>query len=238
MGKQKNIRLRCTVENIIYYQWKDIDCMRTVPPRVRQTDPTKKEASNFGVAVKYAAVARSMFRKIVEELPPGRSVIHTTDGAFRNWLRTAPLDDNTPIDGISFFDGLSLNDTIDFRRLMQVPVHISRGDNGSLQLQWPGFNPLTSFKAPTGTVQITIKYLAATIDMRQPGLYHDVKTEFSVPYIDTTLPAGKIMMENVTAPGSLVLVAIAMYYYRDNLKNEPVNILRWKPSGITASFYN
>jgi len=51
MGKQKNIRLRCTVENIIYYQWKDIDCMRMVPPKVRQTDSTKKEASNFGVAV-------------------------------------------------------------------------------------------------------------------------------------------------------------------------------------------
>jgi hypothetical protein len=238
MGKQKNIRLRCTVDNIIYYQWKDIDCMRMVPPKVRQTDSTKKEASNFGVAVKYAAAARGMFRKIVEELSPGRSFIQTTDGAFRNWLRSGSLDNNTPIDGIPFFDGLSFNDAIDFRRLMQVPVQINRGTNNSLQLQWPGFNPLASFKAPTGTAEIVVKYLAATLDMRQHGVYHDVKTEFTIPYTDITIPPGNLALVNVTAPGNLALVATAIYYYKSQLKNEPVNFLRWKPSGITASFYN
>jgi len=238
MGKQTNIRLRCTVENTIYYQWRHIDCIRTVPARVRQTAPTKKEASNFGVAIKYAAVARSMFRKIMPALPPGRSLVYKTDGAFRNWLRTAPLDETAPVNGIPFFDGLSFNEAVDFRRVMAVPVTISRGDNGSLTVQWPAFNPVSDCKAPSGTRLLVVKYLAASINMQQPGQHHVVKREFTILYVDTMIPAGKVRLENVTAPGNITLVAMAIYYYKDDLKSNPVNILRWKPCGIAAGFYN
>ncbi|HEY8658795.1 MAG TPA: hypothetical protein VIL78_07145 [Hanamia sp.] len=238
MGKQTNIRLRCTVDNTIYYQWRDVDCIRTVPARVRQTAPTKKEASNFGVAVKYAAIARSMFRKIVPMVQPGRSWVYKTDSTFRNWLRTAPLGETGPANGIPFFDGLSFNEAVDFRRVMQVPVQISRGNNGSLVLQWPAFSPLATFKAPAGTHQVIVKYLAATLDMQQPGNYHEAKAGFTIPYTDTTIPAGTMLLENATAPGNLALVAMAIYYYKDDLKNAPVNMLRWKPAGIMASFYN
>src|SRR5665213_3254549 len=76
MGKQTNIKLRGTVENIIYYQWKGIHCIRTVPARVRQTKATKKAATDFGMAVKSSAVARSMFSKLMPQQPAGRSVIY------------------------------------------------------------------------------------------------------------------------------------------------------------------
>src|SRR5665647_1145183 len=219
MGKQTNIRLRCTVDNTIYYQWRDVDCIRTVPARVRQTAPTKKEASNFGVAVKYAAMSRSMFRKIVPVVSPGSSWVYSTDSAFRNWLRTAPLDNKEPVNGSPFFDGLSFNEAVDFRRVMQVPVHVSRGNNNSLVLQWPAFSPVASFKAPAGTQQIVVKYLAATLDMHQPGNYHEAKAGFTIPYTDTIIPAGTMLLENATASGKLALVALAIYYYKDDLKN-------------------
>src|SRR6185312_3286516 len=129
MGKQTNIRLRGTVENIIYYQWKGIHCIRTVPARVRQTTNTKKEASNFGSAVKTSAAARALFREILQRLPPSRPLIYKMDGALRKWLQTAPLDERDPVNDIPFFDGLSFNEAVDFRRVMAVPVTISRGDN-------------------------------------------------------------------------------------------------------------
>ncbi len=69
MGKQTNIKLRGTVENTIYYQWRDIHCIRTVPARVRQTKATKKAATNFGIAVKSSAVVRSMFSKLMPQQP-------------------------------------------------------------------------------------------------------------------------------------------------------------------------
>src|SRR5665213_1153418 len=109
MGKQTNIKLRGTVENIIYYQWKGIHCIRTVPARVRQTKATKKAATDFGMAVKSSAVARSMFSKLMPQQPAGRSVIYKVDGAFRQWLQGNPLKDPAPVNEIPFFDGISFN---------------------------------------------------------------------------------------------------------------------------------
>ena len=238
MGKQTNIRLRGTVKNIIYYQWKGIDCIRTVPARVRQTAPTKQVAKNFGVAVRNAAVARSLFRKILHVLPPGRALIHITDGAFRKWLHTNPLDEKAEADGISFFNGLSFNEESNFDKIIQAKVSVNRGLNGEVLIQWPECNPVNDVKAPTGTAHIVIKYLAATIDMQQPGVYHATETEYSFPYKNEAIPAKEMILENVTAPGNLALVAMAIWYYKDDTQSKPINILRWKPSGIIASFYN
>lgn len=238
MGKQTNIKLRGTVKNIIYYQWKGIDCIRTVPARVRQTAPTKKVAKNFGVAVMNAAVARSLFRKILHIMPPGRALIYITDGAFRKWLHTNPLDEKVTTDDIPFFNGLSFNEEANFDRIIQAKVSIKRGLNGEVMIQWPACNPINDVKAPTGTVHIVIKYLAATIDMQQPGVYHATETEFSFPYKNETIPAKEMILKNVTAPRTLALVAMTIWYYKDNTLSKLITSLRWKPSGIIASYYN
>ena len=102
MGKQTNIKLRGTVENIIYYQWKGIHCMRTVPEKVRQTSNTKKAASVFGMAVRSAATMRAMLRPVLPD-PASRPMMYDLDGAFREWLHTEPLKSSEPADRLPSF---------------------------------------------------------------------------------------------------------------------------------------
>jgi len=238
MGKQNNIKLRGRVENIIFYQWKGIHCIRTVPAKVRQTPATKKEAANFGVAVKNAAIARSMFKVITRYLPPSRAAIYKTDGAFRKWLYTNPLDEQAAINGIPFFEGLSLNEETNFQNVTDAGITISRSVGGEVLIHWPEYNPVTSVRAPAETQQVVVKYLAGTIDMHHPGSYYYSEAAYSFTYTNSMMPAKNIILENVTKPGHLALLAMAVYYYKDELQSRPVNSVRWKPAGIIGSFYN
>jgi len=238
MGLQNNIKLRCTVENIIYYQWKGIDCIRTVPAWVRQTKATKKAATDFGVAVKSAATMRSLFGKLMPVKPPARSLVYETDGAFRKWLQGNPLSEVAPVDGIPFFEGLSFNEAVDFKGIVQVKTGITRNGDGGLLIRWPEFNPVATIKAPSGTVQLVIRYMVATIDMRLNGESHCAEANITIPYVDEVMPPQEILVQNATVPGCLALVGVSGRYYKDALQATPINQLRWKPSAIVGSFYN
>ena len=237
MGKQTDIKLRCTVKNIIYYQWRDIHCIRTKPVRVRQTKPTKAAAKNFGIAVKNSAVMRSMLKPLFPDAAD-RSNIYKMDSAFRQWLPGKPLENPAPVDGIPFFDELSFNEAVELRHVMGIKVPVSRRDESNIVLQWPEFNPVVHIKAPAGTVRVVIQYIVATLDMAREGAHHYSATDITIPYINEAMPEQEISFQNVTGANCLSLVGMAIRYYRNAIQNNPVNILRWKPAGIAGSFYN
>jgi hypothetical protein len=236
MGKQTNIKLRGTVENTIYYQWKGIHCIRTAPARVRQTAPTKKAAANFGIAVRTSAVVRSLFRKLLPETA-SRSVIYKTDAVFRKWLQTNPLD-KEPVNDIEFFDGFSFNDAANLKKILKKEVSAERSEDGSLLLKLPALNPVEDIDAPAGTCQVVLQVIAATVDMKKPGMHCSTGANIVIQYNDTPLPAQEILFANATKAGCIALVATGIRFYKDNIQSRPVNIMRWKPVAIIAGFYN
>ncbi|KAA9036375.1 hypothetical protein FW778_19290 [Ginsengibacter hankyongi] len=237
MGIQTNIKLRGTVENIIYYQWKGIHCIRTVPAKVRQTKPTKKAAKDFGLAVKSSAVVRYLLRPLMPK-DGDRSVIYKVDGAFRKWLKENPLDNTEPADGIPDFEGLAFNDDCDLQKIVQFQITFSRGASGEVLLQWPACNPVSAIKAPTGTCQLVVQCIAATVDVKAPGRQQSTAINFTIPYRDEMMPGREIVFANATSPQCLALVGMSIRYYKDELQSKPINIMRWKPAGIAASFFN
>ena len=238
MGIQTNIKLRGTVENVIYYQWNGIHCMRTVPQKVRQTKATKKAATDFGVAVKSSALVRAAFQQLMPKTPAERSVIYTTDNAFRKWLQTNPLSNSEEVNGIPFFDGLSFNEETNFRNIFRPGITISRGEGGGLLIRWPEFNPVTFLRAPTGTVKTIIQYIAATVDMTGKEEPRSNAIQIAIPYINEELEGQEFPLKEVTAAKSVALVGMSARYFKDDLQTKPVNMLRWKPAGIIKGFFN
>jgi len=238
MGKQTNIRLRGTVENIIYYQWKGIHCIRTVPARVRQTKPTKKAASDFGFAVKSSAAARAAFKYLMPEIPAGRSVIYKTDSAFRQWLKGNPLEGTEAVNGIPFFNELSFNDHNTIQKVVNLEISVTRSGANDVVIQWPACSPASDIKAPPGTTEVAVNYVMATLTMNGAAQVQPVETSFTMPYTGDTIAAREIQLANVTGEKCLALLGISIRYYRNGLQGLPVNIMRWKPAGIAASFYN
>ena len=238
MGKQNNIKLRGTVENTIYYQWKGIHCIRTVPAQVKQTMPTKKAASDFGLAVKCSAALRRAFKNIIPEIPAGRPLIYAMDNAYRKWLQTNPLGNKEKIDNISFFNELPFNEKIPVSKVLKADIPVSRGSNSDVIIKWPEFIPINTIKAPAGTSHITINYVMATINFKAPVMCQSIETKFEIPYSAETVPAKQILLPNVTGGKLLAILGMSIGYYKQGLQNMPVNTSAWKPGGVVGSFYN
>ena len=236
MGKQTNIKLRGTVGNTIYYQWKGIHCTRTVPARVRQTGNTRKAASLFGVAVKSAAAVRALLKPVLTGATD-RSVIYGLDIAFRKWLHTNPKEYTEPAESLPAFDAFSFNKKATPGKLYRI-VSVSRATGNDLLIKLPGLNPALDLAAPDDTRHLGIQFMAVVLEVDRPGEAKAIRATITIPYEDATMPAQEILLPGVTGLECLALVAMAVRYYKSGDETMPVNQVRWKPVAIVGSFYN
>lgn len=234
MGKQGDIKLRGTVGNVIYYQWRDIHCIRTVPARVRQTDNTKLAATKFGLAVKSAAAMRSRLKPMLPD-PANNAIRYELDGAFRKWLHTDPLEKAEPETMIPFFKHFSFNKAATLGKLFRM-VNVSRVNEHGLLLQLPAFNPVRDVFAPKETNSLQLQFTAAALSFDSQVPNKCVSTDWRIPYEDKILPLHEIILPGLTAPQSLALMVMGIRYYRGN--QIMIDQIRWKPVGIVGSFYN
>ncbi len=108
MGKQTNIKIKGTFENVIYYESKGEFCMREKPLEVKRVPVAIKNSKIFGLAARCSGIVRALMAPILP-LPGNRTVMYRVNGAFKNWLCTDPLSNTDPVDAISFFNSLSLH---------------------------------------------------------------------------------------------------------------------------------
>jgi hypothetical protein len=236
MGKQTNIKLRGTVGNIIYYQWKGIDCIRTVPARVRQTKNTKKAASQFGMAVKSAAAVRAMLRPVLPDAA-SRPMMYELDGAFRQWLQGEPLSDDLPAENLPSFNQFSFNKEARPGKVSRE-VAVSRVNNKDLLVKMPPVNPARDITAPKDTVQLAITFTVVVLPFGDPTEQKVITADFKLPYTESVVPEQDILLEGVTGLHNLTLVALSMRFYKSVNDGLPINQMRWKPTVIVGSFYN
>jgi hypothetical protein len=234
MGKQGDIKLRGTVDNVIYYQWNGIHCMRTVPKRVRRSDSTKIAAVKFGLAVKSAAALRAMLKPVLPD-PTNNAIRYELDGAFRKWLHTDPLEKPEQETMIPSFKDFSFNKASTLGKLFQI-VHISRATESGLLIKLPAFNPLRDVTAPKGTSRLQLQFTAAVLSFSNPVQNKCVSVDWNVSYENKTIPLSETVLPGLTFPQSLVLLVMGIQYYRGN--ETMINQMRWKPVGIVGSFYN
>jgi hypothetical protein len=234
MGKQGDIKLRGTVDNVIYYQWNGIHCMRTVPARVRRNDSTKKAAIKFGLAVKSAAALRAMLKPMLPD-PTNNAIRYELDGAFRKWLHTDPLKKAGQQTNIPYFENFSFNKAATLGKLFRI-VNVNRANESDLLIQLPAFNPLREVTAPKGTSRLQLQFIATVLSFSDNAQNKCVSTEWSVPYEDKMVPLHEMILPELVNVQSLVLVALGMRYYSGN--ETVIDQMRWKPVGIMTSFYN
>jgi len=236
MGIQTNIKLRGTVENVIYYQWNGIHCMRSVPQKVRQTRNTKKAASVFGMAVRNAAAMRAMLRPVLPD-PASRPMIYDVDRAFREWLQTGPLQANERQDKLPSFDNLSFNkDSYPGKAFNAVTV--TRHGESDLLIRLPALRTGADVTAPAGTVRLGITFMAATLPFNDEMEQQVLAADTFMPYTESKSEPKEILLSGVTGLHCLTLVVMSMRFYKSNNESLPVDQKRWKQAVIVGSFYN
>ena len=233
MGIQSNIKLRGTVENLVFYQWKGIHCIRTKPAKVNQAPVAIKNAGIFGMAANRSAVLRALLKRLMPE-PGNRKIIHRTDAAFRRWLQTEPLHDPAPVDHIHAFQHVSFNEKRELSEFLRMPVMVSRNDANQFDLQIAAFNPVSDIKAPPYTREVSLQIMIASLQMADPSVADCKETMLVIPYRNETLPAWQSMLPITAAEGQLTIIALALHYKT----REQTEKIDWKPAGIVGSFYN
>lgn len=233
MGIQSNIKLQGTVENLIFYQWRDIHCIRTKPAKVNQAPVAIKNAEIFGMAANRSSVLRGLLKPLIPE-PGNRKIIHRSDAAFREWLKTEPLHDPAPVDNIHAFNHLSFNEKRELQEFFRIPIIVIRNADNHFEMQIAEFDPLSDLKAPENTSEISLQIMIASLNMENPSVVDCKETMLIIPYRRETLPARQCMLPIAADEGQLTIIALALHYTTAGQieKND------WKPAGIVGSFYN
>ncbi len=233
MGIQSNIKLRGSVENLIFYQWKGIHCIRTKPAKVNQAPIAIKNAGIFGMAANRSAVLRSLLKPLIPQ-PGNRKIIHRTDAAFREWLKTEPLDNHARVDNIGAFHHLSFNEKRELHEFFRIPIIVNRNEHNEFDLQIAQFDPVSDIKAPQNTFEISMQIMIASLKMPDPSIVDCKETMLAIPYEKGILPARNCVLPITGNEGQLTIVALALDY-KTPRQTEKIN---WKPAGIVGSFYN
>jgi len=134
MAKQVNMHFRGRIGNMIYYQWRDIWCIRSMPKKVHQDKKVKAQGKTNGWST---IMGKSLREQVVEALPfPASFQMQTAvRRAFRLWRQHTPLPGETPPGYLPYLGELSFNEAASLYACLHVPLtaHGSRG-SGSLTI--------------------------------------------------------------------------------------------------------
>ena len=161
MGRKKT--------NIVISSWKGIVTLRSKPTKVKQTPNTVEAGRLFGMASNCSGIIRKLLKSLLPE-PANRTVMHRLQKAFYHWVKTGVLTDNKPIENISFFNGLSLNEKSELSQWLKFSPAVSRLPDGQLSLTFPAFDPVQQVKAPEATTAIIISIAVAGLQMGNPAI--------------------------------------------------------------------
>src|SRR5439155_26619224 len=133
--------------------------------------------------------------------PKNRKVMHSLDGAFRQWLNTDPLTYTEPVDNIPSFKGFSFNLKKELSWYLRMNINTSRTDNKELQLEIPAFDPVVQIKAPPNTSQVVMQIMVAAMPMDNRGDVDCKQIQLTIPYVSGAVTEQNIQLPVFTSKG-------------------------------------
>src|SRR5665647_297479 len=123
MGKQQGLYVEGKQSNILYYSWKGIPCMRTIPEEVYQSPLVVAHKNANGLST----VMGGSFRKLLTEVipyPQNRQMQTAVRLALLKWLKRGPMPSQPPA-AIPFISKISFNEEAILPNCLRVPLTVS-----------------------------------------------------------------------------------------------------------------
>jgi hypothetical protein len=218
------------VGNLIYYQWKGIPCVRTIPYKVRQTKATRQSAKNFGRAVKLSQGLRGYLSPCLPNYK-SKAVMHTMNAALLTWLRQEKPEENISFVGLEFNEKSTLTS-----KLKQQPI-VDFSKKGKILISFPRLKIPDDLLAPSNTTSVRMDIAAVGFifsELFQPTAF--AKASVEIPYKKGLLPAVKGELAFNFKPGSLNVIAMSLHYITSKYSVvKEIADERWTPSAIIAA---
>ena len=95
-------------------------------------------------------------------------------------------------------------------------VNVTRTNETDLLIQFPDFNPLPDVTAPKGTTRLQLQLTGTVLSFKDQEQNKCISADWNVPNEDKMVPLHQIIIPELTAPQSLVLIILGIHYYRGN----------------------
>ena len=237
MGKQEGLYIHGKDRNILYYSWKGIPCMRSIPVNVYQSPAVVAHKTANGLSTTLGASFRKLLAGVI---PYSKSMQMQTAVrlALLKWLKAGPVSSQPPA-VIPFISGLGFNEATTLKECMHVSCTLSVSMHGELILHVPPMIPVTAFTAPPQTVHIQLKLAVACCNIQTGAALGSYDYNIIIPFNSINIPEQAIPLPLQMPANSVTIVAIALEYYIN--KNGTISLSpaeRFRPAEVTGGVVN
>ena len=230
MAIQKDTEFIGTIEHLVYYNWLGIYCIRMLPKMVRQTDATRKAASNFGLISSRSKIIRDLLKAFIAD--PGDKAMQVRlkkalFKSFRSIGTPSLVAEESPLLGFRFNEGLPLAE------ILRFPIEITEQSNEKIKISIPAINPKDSITAPMSTTRVQLRLMTVSFSFEHEQSFFGVPEILSIPFTSVLQPATSIELEALTNRSCIVLIIAALSYWDEDKRINPDGI---KPLEIIGMF--
>lgn len=239
MARVETMIVRGTIDNIIFYEFRGTQAMRSKPRKVRQTKATKAKALLFGKAASISAALRRNFSSLIPEDGKAKSM-YLLNTALMQWLGTKESSSTKLLTRLSFIDNLQFNTVTPLGYRLQHPIITDWSKKGVVKLRIPEWKSGGGGVMPVDAVSVKWEFVVTGCDIADP--YQKVKfnkAAIEIPYDGKLVPAQEVELPFDLIEGGVHIVVAALKYMVDKkgrtvLRDEEA----WMPVGVVGSCFS
>jgi hypothetical protein len=200
------------VGDLIYYNMRGRQYVRTMPKKVKQTKATKASAGEFGRAAALGAAIRSQMGSIISEPKDNKMQTRLVTVLYQWLLQLRNQKDSKSIQP-RFLMGFQFTEqrhSVTGRWMVGLNIHIPA--NGGIQIKIPAFVPTEVIKAPKDTASVVCRIAISVSDVADAFPIGRDATELIIEYNNKLVSAQTLSFKLNTHKGSLVATGISLEY--------------------------
>jgi hypothetical protein len=214
MAKKSNNILQGSIANVIHYEWKGKQCMRSMPRKFNRTEASVKSGLNFGKASSLSREIRQLIA-YVNPCKDDNTVMFRFTGVlnqFINWKsKHAPVIDGI-ITELPFIRDFQFNNQCDLSNIPALKVSAKINDPGKLEVSLPSFNPYQILGVQYFANQALCKMIL-TVSNLDTGVTEISDTAtIDIPVKDELFQPPVLSMRTSTGKNELVILVMALQY--------------------------
>lgn len=246
MGRVKNLLATGKVGNLVFYEYRGKECVRTAPGTIKQTAGMKKNSSRFGLAARASAYIRDSMGRIFHD-EKDKTMLYGFNTAINKWLREYKVNADTFSTSNFYIDNFQFNAAAPMSMLIKKPVDARFSNTGAITVDVPELIPGTDIIAPAGTVQIHYKACVTGVTLwfkdNRCDLVNPVRRDkraagVVLEYSKQPLPSQKLSLHIQPEKSALVVVAFSIQYeVRRGDVLEMITDKSWWPVSVVGSCF-
>jgi hypothetical protein len=236
MARQKKIFISGKIANLIFYEFRGKECVRTMPKKVRQTKATKASALQFGKAARISRGLREGLMQVLPNVKDRRLMHRFNNVVLQSLLQNSSAKVKMPLNpadlkGFNFFEGSEFNSR------WKIPVSVKWKKGVGATLNIPAFVPKKVISAPAHTRFVRLQLAITGCDLKSYLNTGSYFTSLNIPYNNGEIAEQKIVLPLEIKAGSITVVAAVLV---NGLKRETELLSgageQWNPACVIEAF--